>query len=485
MPSIGKSQEFEFRDTYRMKKLAAGALMVILISAFSHAQPEPEFENAFSVDYTKFFSLARSEPQALPGLSPKRPWRAGALTLTTNVVVWAFDRYVMNEEWTRINWGTIKSNFNKGFVWDSDHFVTNFFSHPYHGSVYFNSARSSGMGFWESIPYVVGGSLMWELFLENEYPSINDLFITTTAGVMLGETLHRLSLLILDDQARGIERIVRELVGAVLNPAGGVNRLLGGFQQNMDPSLKDKSVGGSLAWGGRGIIKNLGQEDFEMNGAVELSLSYGQRFTDNETRQPFDYFEAEAWFSPDIKGNQFRISEYALLWGWNLYAKGEHRHLFGFFQHYDFVNSRIIELGSSAVNIGLLSRFPLLNDLKLETAFQLGSIMLGASKSEYVLEDERDYNYGWGYTSKFDGALSHTKFGNLSLNYSQFWIHTLVGASGTERLSIATARFNFPVFRKTGLGVEYFFYNRHAKYEKYVNITKELNGFRFLLVSEF
>jgi hypothetical protein len=287
--------------------------------------------------------------------------------------------------------------------------------------------------------------------------------------------------LILDDQASGIERIARELV----NPAGGINRLLGGVQQNTDMDLEEKSVEGSLAWGGRGVIKNLGQENFEMNGAVELSLSYGQPFTEDETSRPFDYFEAKAWFSPGEQGNQFSISEYALLWGRNLYAKGEQRHLLGIFQHYDFIISRIVELGVSAVDVGLLSQFPLLKNLKLDTALHLGPILLGASRSEYVLEDERDYNYGWGYTTKFDGTLSHAKLGNLSLNYSQFWIHTLVGASGAERLSIATARFNFPVFRKTGLGMEYFFYNRHAQYDNFIDITKELNGFRFLLVSEF
>ena len=469
----------------RFKVFFISVLMLIFLSASSYARSEPEIKNTFCSSWSVAFSLVRSDPQTLPDFSQKRPWRAGALTLTTNVVVWAFDRYVMNEEWTRVNWGTIKNNINRGFVWDSDHFVTNFFSHPYHGSVYFNSARSSGLSFWESIPYVVGGSIMWELFFENEYPSINDLFITTTAGVMLGETLHRLSVLILDDKASGIERIARELVGAVLNPAGGINRLLGGVMQNTDMGLEEKSVNGSLAWGGRGIIKNLGQENFEINGALELSMSYGVPFAENGAIKPFDYFEARAWFSPAEQGSQFSISEYALLWGRNFYAKGDHKHLFGLFQHYDFIHSRVIELGASAVDVGLLSRFPILKNLRLDTALHMGPIMLGASRSEYVLEDERDYNYGWGYSTKFDGTLSHPKFGNLSLNYSQFWIHTLVGASGAERLSIATARFNFPVYRKTGFGVEYFFYNRHAQYDNFVDITKELNGFRFLLVSEF
>ena len=90
------------------------------------------------------------------------------------MLVWSFDRYIVKEDWAYINGHTIKSNFKKGPVWDTDQFTTNLFSHPYHGSLYFNAARSNGMNFWQSAPFAAGGSLMWEFFMENEPPSIND-----------------------------------------------------------------------------------------------------------------------------------------------------------------------------------------------------------------------------------------------------------------------------------------------------------------------
>lgn len=318
-----------------MKKLVICALLMVSLPASSYAQSEPGVGKAFYSSWADFTLSELSDPQPALDFPLKRPWMAGVLTFTANMVVWTFDRYIQNEEWTRINLGTIRKNLETGFVWDSDHFVTNFFSHPYHGSAYFNSARSNGLSFWESIPYVVGGSLVWEIFHENESPSINDLFITTTAGVMLGETLHRISAVVLDDQSRGIERVAREILGAVLNPAAGVNRLLGGaatyrYSKN---NLGENPIAGSIALGGRGIIKGLSHEEFEVNGALELSLSYGEPFGDKAVLKPFDYFEASAWVSSGEKANQFSVSEYALLYSKNIYTRGGHKHLIGIFQH--------------------------------------------------------------------------------------------------------------------------------------------------------
>ena len=111
-------------------------------------------------------------------LQPRRPWKAALETFGLNMLVWSFDRYIVKEDWAYINGHTIKSNFKKGPVWDTDQFTTNLFSHPYHGSLYFNAARSNGMNFWQSAPFAAGGSLMWEFFMEYEPPSINDMLAT-------------------------------------------------------------------------------------------------------------------------------------------------------------------------------------------------------------------------------------------------------------------------------------------------------------------
>lgn len=72
--------------------------------------------------------------------TPKKTVLAAGEVFGLNMLVWGFDRFVMNEDFARINGHTIKSNFKTGPVWDTDKFSTNLFSHPYHGSLYFNAA---------------------------------------------------------------------------------------------------------------------------------------------------------------------------------------------------------------------------------------------------------------------------------------------------------------------------------------------------------
>ena len=60
-----------------------------------------------------------------PRLQKKHPWRAAAETFGMNVGVWAFDRYVMNEDFAKISIGSIRRNIKHGFVWDNDQFSTN------------------------------------------------------------------------------------------------------------------------------------------------------------------------------------------------------------------------------------------------------------------------------------------------------------------------------------------------------------------------
>ena len=49
-----------------------------------------------------------------PRLQKKHPWRAAAETFGMNVGVWAFDRYVMNEDFAKISIGSIlRHSFRK------------------------------------------------------------------------------------------------------------------------------------------------------------------------------------------------------------------------------------------------------------------------------------------------------------------------------------------------------------------------------------
>ena len=143
--------------------------------------------------------------------------RSATTVVGLNLGVWAFDRYVRNQDYAYISLNTMKENLKHGFVWDNDNLGTNMFFHPYHGNLYFNAARSNGYNYWQSGLFALGGSAMWELFMESEYPSTNDIVATPIGGMALGETFYRTSDLILDDRAMGSERVGREIAAFIIS----------------------------------------------------------------------------------------------------------------------------------------------------------------------------------------------------------------------------------------------------------------------------
>jgi hypothetical protein len=161
--------------------------------------------------------------------SKKKKWfHAGATAFGVNMGVWAFDRYIQKGHFAYISMNTVRENFRKGFIWDNDYMGTNMFLHPYHGNLYFNAGRANGLNYWESGALALGGSAMWELFMECEYPSTNDIIATPIGGMALGEVLFRTSDLILDDRRTGSSRFGQELAAFIIAPTRGLTRIING-----------------------------------------------------------------------------------------------------------------------------------------------------------------------------------------------------------------------------------------------------------------
>lgn len=53
-------------------------------------------------------------------------------------------------------YSSIRENLSGRWVVDTDPFAVNQFMHPYQGSIYFGFARSTGLGYWESLGYTFG-----------------------------------------------------------------------------------------------------------------------------------------------------------------------------------------------------------------------------------------------------------------------------------------------------------------------------------------
>ncbi len=426
---------------------------------------------------------------------PKNMSVAVAETVGVNVFVWAIAQYFADQKTgahSYINLDTMKDNLKFWFEWDPNHYITNFFAHPYHGSLYFNAARTNGMDFWSSSFFSLGGSFMWEVFMEHHRPSINDLVMTTTGGMFLGEVLFRYSSLVWDDSATGFERVWREIVGALLNPLGGVNRLIRGDTGRVLSSHNQlrAPVLTSIYWAGNISSSQADITKGRAGGAIEVLTRYGRTFTGGEPRKPFDLF----FLQGSVKRTDqtyFSIYAYGLLLGKEFGAKENQNHMVGLFHHYDYIYNETIRLGGTSFCPGIYSQFRLSPKTSLSLIGQVGWMVLGASNNEYISAEEetsalgRDYSYGTGLTAKFDVGFVHQKFGSVILRYALYKIYILEGVDGSDRLNLFQARLRIPIWRGLGAGIVYTVYRRNSHFVAHEDIKQRLFSLNYSISIEF
>ena len=411
---------------YRRRAIVEAGLAVRLQRTSSFGNVSARKENEYDMEAWKEGTIFAFDD---PERQKKHPWKAALEAFAINVGVQCFDQFVMNEEFAKISFHSIKHNIETGFVWDNDQFSTNLFAHPYHGGLYFNAARSHGMNFWESVPYSFCGSLMWETTCEIEPPAINDLMATTFGGIAIGEVTHRVSNLVFDDRLSGFPRFMREFLGTLICPIKGLNRILSGDAWRVRGKYykyhdyQRSPVSFSLSAGYRYLADNNTLFRGEGNPYVRFNLVYGNPF-DGETTKPYDYFTLDATFG--LSSNQPLITGLHLLGRlWSVpveVSKGTEME-FGIFQHFNYYDSQPVKDGTSLVPYriseaasfgpGIIYRFPQVGNLtRFEQRVFLDGILLGGSLTDYYNVIDRDYNMGSGYSVK---AISFMEFGKVAI----------------------------------------------------------------------
>jgi hypothetical protein len=391
-----------------------------------------------------------------PGLGKKHPWWALAEVTGVNVFVHCFDRFALNADFAQTTLNTWSDNFKNGFVWDNDVFSTNLFMHPYHGNLYFNSARSQGLTFWESAPYAALGSLEWEFLGEREPPAINDLIATTCGGICIGEITNRISRIFLDDRKQGWPRFWRELGAAVFNPMGALKRLVTGdaFTVRRDHyryhDYNRNPVQVSISFGDRYLADDGSLFKGEHNPYVILGMQYGDPVNENDHNAPYDFFETE--FVAGLSGNQPILNQVHLLgrlWSMPMIERKNIKAEFGIYQHFDYFDSKPVKDGSdltpyriseaAAFGTGAIIQMPEMGMLShLEQRVFVNGILLGGTKSDYYSVIDRDYNMGSGFSVKTKTHLELRHFGRFILNTHYYRIFTWKGYDQNTDLSTLT-----------------------------------------------
>ena len=449
------------------------------------AQQQP-----FSEAPVSFIRLRDDDPE----YNKKSPlWAVSLRVIATNVFIWSVDRFVFNYSWSHIGPKSWKNNFKEGWEWDTDRFGMNFFFHPYSGSAYFNAARANGHTYWESLPFSFMGSLMWEYFGETTRPAYNDIINTTVSGALFGEILYRLSSNILDDRSTGVKRFFREFVAAILTPGRAFSRLLQGKMTRVTPKEVYQKEPLNITLTAGAHIFNNGTKfgTGSKSGILGIHLDYGDPF-EIRPRKPFDFFKLRVDLSYGKNvGKKYldNVIGYGLLFGKTLHS-GNLEMLIGAFQHYNYWDSNIFEIGVLGFGGGIIAKWQFSKSSNLQTAFHLGVIPLGASNSPYIDIVEagvhvRDYDYSGGGEAKFEGTLNLGKIGQATAIYYLYWLHTYIGPAGDKIMSIFKPRIAVKLFSNLSLGFEYLYYHKYSYLRDFPDVHKRSSEQKLYLMLYF
>ncbi len=353
-------------------------------------------------------------------LQKKAFWRASAETVGFNIGLWAFDRYVQKGHYAYINFETIKENFKHGFEWDNDHLGTNMFAHPYNGSLFYNAGRSNGYNFWQSGLFAIGGSAMWEMFMECEYPSTNDIIATPIGGAAIGEVLYRTSDLVLDDRTTGGRRFGRELAAFILSPMRGFTRIVTGRAWEKRSTTGRRfglpPISIDLSLGTRMLLFHDKDNLTKAGAAMRVNIEYGDPFTPTTT--PYDNFsfliELNAMKTQPLLS---RVEIMGRLLSTNLIEKPNSSLSVGMYQHFDYFDSDTIsdnndqhfydpctvpyKFGTPAsLGGGAVFRYTNAPFMQLDAYAHVNGIIMGGVLSDFYRNYNRNYNWGSGYAAK-------------------------------------------------------------------------------------
>jgi hypothetical protein len=429
-----------------------------------------------------------------PEYNKKSPlWAVALMVVSTNIFVWAVDRFVFNYSWSHIGPKSWKYNLKTGWQWDTDRLGMNFFFHPYSGAAFFNSARANGYRYFESVPFTFLGSLMWEYFGETTRPAYNDIINTTVSGALFGEILYRLTSNILDDRTTGGERFFRELGASVLSPGRAFGRLLQGKLTRVTPKevYQKEPLNITLVTGAHWFNKGTSFGTGSLSAFFDMNLDYGDPF-EIRPRKPFDVFKLRVNLSYGKNvGKKYldNVIGYGLLFGKTIHS-GNLEMLMGAFQHYNYWDSKIFEVSALSFGGGIIAKWQLSKNSNFQSAFHLGVIPLGASNSPYVDIVEagipgRNYDYSGGGEAQFEGTLNLAKMGQVTATYYLYRLHTYIGPAGYNVIGVFKPRIAVKLFRNFSLGFEYLYYRKDNILRDFPHVHKRNSEQKLYLMLYF
>jgi len=348
------------------------------------------------------------------------------------------------------------------WVFDQDPFNINQFAHPYQGATMYGLARSSGLGFWESLIYSNAGSFLWKMAGETDPPSINDQISTGNAGSLLGEALFRMSQLVLrnKDGAGGTGPDVWHEVGAaIISPPTAFNRLA--FGDRFKPVFP--SYDPATFWRFRlGAALNSGSQK---DAIFDFGMAYGLPGKPNYTyTRPLDYFDFQISALARASNPVENVLLRGMLYGKQYEAGNDYRGIWGLYGSYDYISPSVFRVSNTALSLGTTAQYWVAPGVALQGSL-LGGVGFGAAGFTTPLGD-RDYHYGVTPQGLLALRLLLGNRAVLELGGREYYVSGTGSddANGSENIIRANANLNIRVYGRHGIGLQYVKSIRDAKF---------------------
>jgi hypothetical protein len=408
------------------------------------------------------------------GLFPRLALGA-AEVFTSNLVTNSAARYIGNAGFAKISPKTIYNHMSlSAWRWEeNDRFYVNQAGHPYQGSTYFNSGRSNGFSFYESIGFTVAGSVVWESIFETGICSLNDLVTTTIGGAAVGEMLHRL---FIESDGRGT--IGNKIGGTFASPADRLTAVITGRNPSAYVNnLYEASFGIGLGWTTADFRVDPRTESTSSSSAlIDTRVIYGDPF-EQDGNVPYQHFELSAFVNGGAKSVDRRIG----MWydsrvvsdGYLLAFSSEEddsRTSAGLTLHFDYFNMTD-DIANNAGFAGLAFSADSLDlTVKRRTAIgggaffdikaHIGWLMWGVSSywvnvPSYNMNEDYYNHYGTGLNVQLFLTFSSPRWGTLKSNSMAYMLYGWGGGggNGTAFYTFTDASYSHRLGKRLSIGV--------------------------------
>jgi hypothetical protein len=293
------------------------------------------------------------------------------------------------------------------------------------------------------------------VFGETHRASLNDFYMTGFGGVVLGEMMHRVAAAVLDEEAEGGERIARELAATIVNPVGGLNRLLRGkwTRRGVNPADRiPESYLVATKLGGRRIEDAGSLRRVTTSPTMLLDITWGDVF-ETEYRRPFEVFDVRAQVSPD-QGGLNMMRAVGRLYGKELTDPDSwHRHQVVISQRFDYVNNPIYNFGQQSLEAAMVSRWrsgP--RGVRFKTRFAAEVVVLGAIDALEAGQGQRTIDWGPGLGAIVELGIEYNGTTYVSFYNRARYLRSVSGAPADHSLLFSGFDFTIPITSQLGIG---------------------------------